>query len=98
MMLPSASTRIGTLKPNASMLLAICRICFLLCRRGLAGSELSLSIGRYTTSKFEMSLELGSQHLNFLYFPGSSFIKKSSIFANVLAIALTHDHFDATIS
>ena len=38
--LPWRSIRIGTLKPKTSMLLAICRICFLLWRRGLVASTL----------------------------------------------------------
>ena len=38
MTLSSASISTGTLKPRVAMLLAICRICFLLCCRGFAGS------------------------------------------------------------
>jgi hypothetical protein len=41
--LPSRSIKIGTLKPKVLMLWAICRICFLLWRRGLLGSGFSCS-------------------------------------------------------
>ncbi len=79
------SVRIGTLKSNASMLSAICWICLLVWRRGLAGSGFSVSIRRYTIFKFALSFKLCSGGLN-------PCCRSTSLFVKVLLLYTLKPH------